>query len=311
MTRHYTTDELRGLVEMALLDPKNVGALFEQEARIAYDDGIAYARRSTGERVHNEDRTWEMHCTDSLRWLAHGPSETIDGFVTDPPYSSGGQFRGDRTADVSDKYQNSDAVGVYPEFYGDTRDQRGMLAWTTMWMADAWRMTKPNGVGVVFCDWRMLPTFTDAFQAGGWVWRGIVPWVKPNARRQLGRFAAQCEFAIWGSKGPMPTERGVGALPGFFQSNSVPSAERQHVTEKPESVMQEIIKLVPTGGLVCDPFAGSGSTGVAALLEGRRFVGCELSPDYFRITCDRFRALANLENRGDRGRGQVGLFAKE
>lgn len=254
---------------------------------------------------------WAMVQADSLRWLSTRKAESLDGIITDPPYSSGGQFRGDRTANVSDKYQNSDAVGDYPEFYGDTRDQRGMLAWTSMWLADAWRATKPGGIGVLFVDWRMLPTFTDAFQAGGWVWRGIVPWAKPNARRQLGRFAASCEFAIWGSKGPMPMERGVGAMPGFFQCNSVPSAERQHVTEKPESIMREIVKLVPDAGMVCDLFTGSGTTGVGALIEGRKFVGCELSAEYFRIACDRFRALANLENRGDRGRGQTGLFAKD
>lgn len=254
---------------------------------------------------------WALVRTDSLRWLATRDPDSVDAFIMDPPYSSGGQFRGDRTASVVDKYQQSGhAQGAYPEFYGDTRDGRSMLAWLAMVFADAWRVTKPEGVFVTFSDWRMLPTMTDAVQAGGWVWRGIVPWYKPNARRQLGRFSGQCEFAIWGSKGPMPVERGVGALPGFFQSNSVPGDERQHVTEKPESVMREIVKIVPDGGLICDPFTGSGTTGVAALLEGRRFVGCELSPEYFRVACDRFRALANLEHRKDAERGQIGLFAQ-
>ncbi|HUS27584.1 MAG TPA: site-specific DNA-methyltransferase [Kofleriaceae bacterium] len=271
---------------------------------------------------------WALVRTDSLRWLATRDPDSVDGFVMDPPYSSGGQFRGDRTASVVDKYQQSGhAQGDYPEFYGDTRDGRGMLAWLSLVFADAWRVTKPSGVIVTFSDWRMLPTMTDAVQAGGWVWRGIVPWYKPNARRQLGRFTGACEFAIWGSKGPMPVERDVGALPGFFrdanvspelreppayiQSNSVPGDDRQHVTEKPESVMRELVKLVTPGGLVCDPFTGSGTTGVAALLEGRRFVGCELSPEYFRVACDRFRALANLEHRKDAARGQVGLFAQK
>lgn len=254
---------------------------------------------------------WSLVRTDSLRWLATREPDQFDAIITDTPYSSGGQFRGDRTASVVDKYQQSGhAQGAYPEFYGDTRDGRSMLAWLSLVFADAWRVTKPEGVIVAFSDWRMLPTFTDAIQAGGWVWRGIVPWYKPNARRQLGRFSGQCEYAIWGSKGPMPFERGVGALPGFFQSNSVPGEDRQHVTEKPESVMREIVKIVPDGGLICDPFTGSGTTGVAALLEGRRFVGCELSPEYFRVACDRFRALASLTHRKDAMGNQIGLFAQ-
>jgi site-specific DNA-methyltransferase (adenine-specific) len=272
---------------------------------------------------------WGMLQADSLRWLATVDPETVDAFITDPPYSSGGQFRGDRNAQVSEKYQTSGhAQGEYPEFYGDTRDARAMVTWLSMVFADAWRATKPEGVLVTFTDWRMLPTMTDAIQAGGWVWRGIVPWYKPNARRQLGRFAGACEYALWGSKGPMPFERGVGALGGFYQaphvspelrddlelppfvaSNSVPGDDRQHVTEKPVGVMRELIKIVPTGGLICDPFTGSGTTGIAALVEGRKFIGCEMSPDYFRVACDRFRALANLAHRKDAERGQIGLFA--
>lgn len=290
--------------------------------------GGAFSALTPIDEVERTD-AWGLVRADSLLWLSTLTPDSIDGMVTDPPYSSGGQFRGDRVAQVSDKYQTTgDAQGAYPEFYGDTRDGRSMLAWTSMIFANAWRATKPGGVIVTFSDWRMLPTMTDAVQAGGWVWRGIVPWYKPNARRQLGRFAGACEYAIWGSKGPMPVERGVGALPGFFEaahvspelreheppafirSNSVPGDDRQHVTEKPIAVMRELIKLVPDGGLVCDPFTGSGSTGVAALLEGRRFLGCELSPEYFRVACDRFRALANLEHRKDAERGQIGLFAQ-
>ena len=46
----------------------------------------------------------------------------------------------------------------------------------------------------------------------------------------------------------------------------------------------------PTGGLVLDPFMGSGSTGVAAVLEGRAFVGIEIDPAYVEIAVRRIRA---------------------
>lgn len=253
---------------------------------------------------------WELHCADSLLWMFDQPADSVDALITDPPYSSGGQFRGDRTASVIDKYQRSGyAQGEYPEFYGDTRDQRGYLQWCAMWLAQTWRMLKDGGACGVFSDWRMLPTVTDAIQMGGYVWRGIVPWHKPNGRRQMGRFAGSCEYLVWGSKGAMPVERGVGALPGFFQANSVPGEDRQHVTEKPESVLQEIVRIVPPDGLIFDPFGGACTTGIAALLEGRRFLGCELSPEYHKISCDRFAALESLGHRKDAERGQTQLFA--
>jgi site-specific DNA-methyltransferase (adenine-specific) len=57
-----------------------------------------------------------------------------------------------------------------------------------------------------------------------------------------------------------------------------------HPTVKPTDLMRYLIKLVtPPGGVVLDPFTGSGSTGKAAILEGFRFIGCELTEDYIPI----------------------------
>ena len=57
-----------------------------------------------------------------------------------------------------------------------------------------------------------------------------------------------------------------------------------HPTVKPTALMQWLVRLVtPPGGLVLDPFTGSGSTGKAAMLEGFSFVGCEMDPDYAKI----------------------------
>lgn len=61
-----------------------------------------------------------------------------------------------------------------------------------------------------------------------------------------------------------------------------------HLTVKPLQLMRWLVKLVtPPGGTVLDPFTGSGSTGVAAVLEGRRFLGIEREPEYVDIACAR------------------------
>jgi DNA modification methylase len=63
-----------------------------------------------------------------------------------------------------------------------------------------------------------------------------------------------------------------------------------HPTVKPTDLMRYLVRIVtPPGGLVLDPFTGSGSTGRAAMLEGMRFVGCELSPEYAEIARARIR----------------------
>jgi DNA modification methylase len=63
-----------------------------------------------------------------------------------------------------------------------------------------------------------------------------------------------------------------------------------HPTVKPTDLMRYLVRMVtPSGGLVLDPFTGSGSTGRAAMLEGMRFIGCELSPEYAEIARARIR----------------------
>lgn len=210
----------------------------------------------------------------------------IDAVVTDPPYSSGGAFRGDRAADPRAKYlQDGSGNNRLPSFTGDTRDQRAFHFWSALWCGAARESSNDGAVACFFTDWRQLPISTDYMQSGGWTWRGVVPWAKRTARPQLGRFCAQCEYVVWGSNGAMPVDRGVGVLRGFFDHSS--PIEREHVTEKPEPLMDEVLQVVLAGGVVCDPFMGSGTTGAAAVRSGRRFIGIEIVPEYFDIACER------------------------
>ena len=69
-----------------------------------------------------------------------------------------------------------------------------------------------------------------------------------------------------------------------------------HPTVKPTELMRHLVRLVtPPGGLVLDPFMGSGSTGKAAILEGARFAGCDLDPAYLEIAAARIAYALRLE----------------
>lgn len=234
---------------------------------------------------------------DALAVLRELPSASVDAVITDPPYSSGGQYRGDRTNDVHSKYvQSGSGNQGLVEFSGDNRDQRGYAYWCALWLAECLRVTKPGGACVLFTDWRQLPTTTDALQSGGWVWRGIVPWHKPNGRMTQGRFANNCEYVVWGTAGPRDLDASA-TLGGFFQTNS--PRERDHITEKPLGVMRSLVQIAPTGGTILDPFAGSGTTGVAALIEGRHFIGVELVAHHVETAANRLRQAALLPSARD------------
>ncbi|HSG91750.1 MAG TPA: DNA methyltransferase [Pseudomonadales bacterium] len=232
-----------------------------------------------------------LYLADSLFVLPQ--LREVDALICDPPYSSGGQFRGDRMQTTGVKYVMTGTQMVRPDFDGDNRDQRSFEYWCVLWLSAALAACKPGAVACLFTDWRQLPSTSDALQGGGWVWRGVVPWDKTNGcRPSMGRFAAQCEYLAWGSAGPLPQDRGVGCLPGLF-SHGV-ERNKPHITSKPIRLMEDVVQICPVGGLVLDPFMGAGSTGVAAVRHGRRFIGIERNAEYFEKSCERIEnALAN------------------
>lgn len=228
---------------------------------------------------------YQGEALDVLRAL---PDHHFDAVVTDPPYSSGGLMRSDRAIAPSAKYVLSGTQVQRPEFFGDNRDQRSFLLWATMWMTECFRVVKPGGVLLCFTDWRQIPVMSDAIQCGGWVWRGVVPWDKTEASRpQKGWFRAQCEYILTASRGSlgMEQDRDGPCHPGLFR-HSVRAADKHHITGKPTPLMQNLLGVVPAGGIVLDPFAGSGTTLVAAKNLGMKAVGVEMS----REICETIKA---------------------
>lgn len=100
------------------------------------------------------------------------------------------------------------------------------------------------------------------------------------------------DHGLTGEKKPLLWSSG-SQNPGAFQSpNTDRSAINNHPTVKPTELMRWLVRLVtPPGGVVLDPFAGSGSTGRAAVLEGFRFVGIELEAEYAELARSRIAAV--------------------
>ena len=225
----------------------------------------------------------EVHCGDVLEVLKTFPDDSFDALITDPPYSSGGHFRGDRAKSVSAKYYLDKQK---TQFTGDTLDQRSWTHWVAAWLTEAKRVLKDGSPVLVFTDWRQLPTLTDAFQYAGLIWRGVFVWNKGelfgSVRPQLGRFSHSCEFIVWGSKGSMSSKRNsiVRCLSGFYTCSPVLGSKRVHITQKPVDLMRYLVKITKPNGRVLDPFCGSGSTLKACQLEGLTAVGVDICEEY-------------------------------
>ncbi|WP_338338891.1 DNA-methyltransferase [Xanthomonas euvesicatoria] len=221
---------------------------------------------------------------DALTILPTLEANSFDALITDPPYASGGLTAAARARPPSTKYCRD---GGHADFVGDERDQRSHLKWMHQWLSECERVLKDGAPVLLFTDWRQLPLTTDALQIAGFTWRGITVWDKTEGvRPQLGRFRNQAEYIVWGSKGNMPLDRRAPVLPGVIRE-SVRKADKHHLTGKPTELMRQLVRICEVGGRVLDPFAGSGTTLVAAAIEGFQSVGIELTGQYSSIARDR------------------------
>lgn len=229
----------------------------------------------------NPDIPYQLHHGDALAVLRTLASDSVDAVIVDPPYSSGGATRSDRNQTPNKKYTQGGTVTLRPEFSGDNRDSRSYAYWTQLWLSECLRIVKPSGYLLTFSDWRQLPTTADAIQAGGWVWRGIVVWDKGRGARaaHTGYFRSQTEYVLWGTKGVSRKAEHGGPFDGVYRQ-SVKQKDKHHITGKPTDLMRQLVQIVSPNAVILDPMAGSFTTGVAAILEGRRFIGIEMEKHY-------------------------------
>lgn len=228
-----------------------------------------------------------MQQGDALRLMAQIPDGSVDGIITDPPYGSGGDTAASRMRSSKTKYLSSDASyqSTLPDIDGDSIHPE---AWTEMmrnWLKQCRRVLADSGVFACFIDWRNGMSLYRQIMAAGIRVRGMVAWDKGRGSRPYrGGFRMQTEYIIWGGVGKLPRQDIY--LPGVLRHTTKTNAKR-HITEKPLSLMRELVRPVRPGGLIVDPFAGSSTTGEAALIEGYRYHGIESVPGYFDISCRR------------------------
>ena len=226
---------------------------------------------------------------DALSVLRGLPAEHVDAVITDPPYNSGAATLSAKQADPAQKYQSTGTRKVYPTMLGDGRDQRSFTLWCTLWLTECWRSARMHAPLLVFTDWRQLPSVTDAVQAAGWQWRGLVVWHKASARPMQGEFRRDTEFVVYARKGGRG-QASPHCLPGVFRYPVIPS-QKLHLTSKPLPLLVDLMAIVPEGGLVLDPFLGGGTTAAAAKTTGRSCVGCELLAEFAATTRDRVMSM--------------------
>lgn len=230
---------------------------------------------------------------------------SIDMCLIDPPYSSGGLFAGDRKKSTKEKYTDLKFSGSsrFENFSGDNMDMIALQEFLTSIFIKI-RSVMKNGKGVFcFIDWRNITAVINAIQMAGFIYRGILIWNKKTSRNIPNRFRNDCEFIVWGTNGPDDGNdyKNIRFSSGnCFDVISVLSADKKHQTEKPVELLKKILIYSQENDVVLDCFCGSGSTAVACIETGRKFICMEQNFTYFEIACDRIeKAIKQKEIYGD------------
>jgi site-specific DNA-methyltransferase (adenine-specific) len=150
------------------------------------------------------------------------------------------------------------------------------------------RVLKPGGHVLVFIDWRMLAHLQGAIESADFLSRGVLVWDKTYFGMGS-HFRLQHEFILHFSKST-PRKALRRDVANIIPEKPIRKGE--HPTQKPVPLLRRLMGvLTGPGDVVLDCFNGSGSTGVAALLNGLQYVGIERELKYVESTTKRLEAF--------------------
>lgn len=242
---------------------------------------------------------WQVIHSDALKVLAELPDESVDFVFSDPPYflsNDGFTVKSGRAVSVNkgewDRSQGFDEELLFHE----------------KWISDALRVLKPNGSLAISGTYHSIYKCGFVLQKLGSRVINEIIWFKPNGAPALaGRnFTASHETIIWASKTKKSkhtfnySESRAWSAPGDVLLRtgkqmrsvwSIPTTPKRekvygtHPTQKPMELLNRLVAMcTKPGDSVLDPFCGSGTTGVACVLQSRNFIGIDSDVGYVSLT---------------------------
>jgi adenine-specific DNA-methyltransferase len=230
------------------------------------------------------NRVIQGDCTAVLKTL---PGESIDFVLTDPPYFVRYRDRSGRTI-RNDRYP------------GQVLDS----------FNDMYRVLKPNSLCVSFYGWNRVDSFFSAWKGAGFTPVGHIVFTKTYASAQrFLRYSHESAYVLAKGRPELPADPLSDVLPWHYSGNY------NHPTEKSVDTIKPIIEAFTNAGdVVLDPFAGSGSSLVAAALLRRQYIGIELEQKYCEHArrrlagVTRYLVIPRREPQREEGRGATRLL---
>ncbi|PKQ37535.1 MAG: site-specific DNA-methyltransferase [Actinobacteria bacterium HGW-Actinobacteria-1] len=263
------------------------------------------ANKYTIEPYH-QGEGYVLYLGDVLEVLRAIPAESVDMAFADPPYllSNGG---------VTCKSGKFAAVnkGDWDESNGFEQDYR----WHRSWLKAVRRVLKPNGTLWVSGTSHNIYLIGHAMQSLEYKILNDIAWLKPNAPPNLScrYFTHSHETLLWAARSRaskhtfnyelMKAENAGRQMRSYWSFTPPKAAEKlqgKHPTQKPVALLERIVLATTLpGDHILDPFAGSGTTGVAAVSQSRAFIGVDECPSYLDIASrrlDHVQCTLSIEN---------------
>lgn len=262
-----------------------------------------------------EDNQITLYNGDCLKLLKSIPDEIVDVVITSPPYCMGKAYEDPHNDIETFKKQHKD---IFKDLYRIMKPG-GSICWQVGYHV--------SNRCVIPLDYIIYDIFTSLSktQSLPFILRNRIIWTFGHGLNSTNRFSGRHETILWFSKGEQaafnldsvripqkyPGKRAYkGPNKGELSGNplgknpsdvwEIPNVKAQHVEKTdhpcqfPIVIPQRLIKaLAPDNGLILDPFMGVGTTGVAAFLEKKRFVGSEIQKVYYDIAVTRLEDASN------------------
>ena len=263
------------------------------------------------------DTTNKIIRGDCIQGMRKIEAETVAMVFADPPYNLSG------TPKIINRKSKTggDFYKVAENWDKFTSDE--YATFSTAWLAEAWRILKPNGAVYVCASQHNLVQVLASIEYLGFDVKNIIIWEKPNAMPNMTRrtLTHSIEFIVWAVKGKNwvfnyqelrelnpdtqkdgspKMMRDVWRFP-VVQGDErlrLPNGRALHPTQKPEALVKRcVVASTNPGDMVVDPFMGSGTTAVVALESGRNSLGFEMDESYVKAARARIqRKLSFLRN---------------
>lgn len=218
---------------------------------------------------------FHLEARDAIDWLAAQPDESVDLFVTDPPYESLEKHRriGTTTRLKVSKSSSNTWFSIFP----NARFEELFV--------QIYRVLRRNAHFYLFCDAETMFVAKPIAEAAGFrFWKPLI-WDKVTLGMGY-HYRARCERILFFEKG----KRRLADL-GVPDVLVVPRVRGGYPTEKPVDLMRILVSQSSSPGeVVADPFMGAGAVGIAAVSQGRRFLGNDIAPEALTIALERLLA---------------------